>query len=288
MKNNNLNPASEKHRWSLNYGDTPEKETPEYWDKKAKHFAQSVHSQSNKKSVIDFLNRFSWSPNDRVLDIASGPGTYSIPLAKMVASITAIDFSSQMLEEFKKYAKDENITNISFVKQHWLDFESKDKFDTVLCLNALGVASIASNGEPCLAETINKLVTLTKKRLVITIPHATSVLPATLREQLNLSVASLESRRIATLYAMLVDLGALPEVTYIKHFSTKCFPDDQSAHKYILTMAGAELENKPELKGSANTSDIINEYLNKNLKKDNEKVCLDIVSKQALLVWVCD
>lgn len=52
---------------------------------------------------------------DHVLDIACGPGTTSILLAPLVEHITAIDFSEQMLECFRRNLNLNNLQNIDLL-----------------------------------------------------------------------------------------------------------------------------------------------------------------------------
>ncbi len=47
-----------------------------------------------------------------VIDIASGPGTLSIPLASKVKKVHAVDFSEEMLNLLRKRARQHNLNNI--------------------------------------------------------------------------------------------------------------------------------------------------------------------------------
>lgn len=81
----------------------------------------SLVAQGYKKSTQPFLAVYSEkviellrpSPEDRVLDVATGPGTLAILIAGLVKEIEAIDFSDQMIEELRNSLRDRNITNIN-------------------------------------------------------------------------------------------------------------------------------------------------------------------------------
>jgi SAM-dependent methyltransferase len=60
-------------------------------------------------------------PEDTVLDVGSGPGTLAVPLGAMVKQVTAIDYSSVMLEELHAAAGSQGIDNIVSVNASWED-----------------------------------------------------------------------------------------------------------------------------------------------------------------------
>ena len=88
------------------------------WDKRAAGFAK----RNIDSSYADrFLQLAQPEPHWRVLDIGCGPGTLALPLATKVQAVTAIDFSSAMLEELNKRAAEQGITNITTIQASWTD-----------------------------------------------------------------------------------------------------------------------------------------------------------------------
>lgn len=70
--------------------------------------------------------------NTKVLDVATGTGVASLYLAKKGGKITALDLTEAMLNEAKKKAVSENITNIEFKVGSAFDLPFKDEsFDIV-------------------------------------------------------------------------------------------------------------------------------------------------------------
>ncbi|MDD5386490.1 MAG: class I SAM-dependent methyltransferase [Sulfuricurvum sp.] len=88
------------------------------WDEKSRDMAQST---INSPYVNDFISRMNIAGDEVVLDIGCGPGALSIPLAKKVKEVIAIDFSTQMLSELEAYAAREGITNIRTFHLSWED-----------------------------------------------------------------------------------------------------------------------------------------------------------------------
>jgi SAM-dependent methyltransferase len=88
------------------------------WDKNAQSFADR-NSDSPYASLI--LSRLPLDPSMTVLDIGAGPGTLALPLAERVATVTAIDYSSQMLAILTKQARDKDLRNIRAINCSWED-----------------------------------------------------------------------------------------------------------------------------------------------------------------------
>ena len=88
------------------------------WDKRAAGFAQR---NINSPFADQFLAALSPDPSWSVLDVGSGPGTLSLPLARKVQKVTAIDYSPAMLAELNKQAGAAKLSNITTIQASWLD-----------------------------------------------------------------------------------------------------------------------------------------------------------------------
>lgn len=110
------------------------------WDEKSSDMAQST---INSPYVNDFISRMNITGDEVILDIGCGPGALSIPLAKRVKEVIAIDFSAQMLEELKAYAAREGVTNIKTYHIGWEDDWSHLPYiDIVVASRSMEVADI--------------------------------------------------------------------------------------------------------------------------------------------------
>lgn len=280
MQNFNIEKIREfyQHSWSQNYGDTSDKETPEFWSSRAADFAAKAHGTEARQESLDFLKRFAWSADETVLDVAAGPGTFAIPLAGMVKEVTVTDFSQAMLDQLQQQASLEGIVNISQLPGRWLDLQLPCRYDTVLCLNSLGVISADEQRQPHLVRTLEKLADACMQRLIILIPHADSPLNHEMRQILELDAVPLERMRVAVLYFAMVDCGMLPELYIVKRPFRWTFTSLEEARETLLKKAGVKAENYNSIEFDA--------YLNSTIQKDaSGRLTLAYQVSQALYVW---
>lgn len=112
----------------------------EYWNHFAPKYDQ-LHSPIKKsprvQEVINILQQEGFlNPQAKVLDIGCGPGNYSIPLAELCSSVTALDGASEMCRQLKKKVDQLGVRNIKVLNKLWeeieLDEEGMNKeFDLV-------------------------------------------------------------------------------------------------------------------------------------------------------------
>lgn len=226
------------HRLALNFGDDSSKETPEYWDLAAEKYSNSAHSTKGRADAEKFLNKFKWEKDESILDVACGPGTYAIPLIKRGCKVVGIDFSHEMLRHLKIQANKENIQNIETIEKRWLETDFDKQFDTVLCLNSLGVISTDNEHKARIEKCLIKLKELTKKRLIILIPHSDSILDEEMRKILGENQVSLERLRIALIYFAMVAQGMLPSLEITTIQNDKTFSDLEEVCNYLLKKGG--------------------------------------------------
>jgi len=75
-----------------------------------------------------------------VLEIGTGPGTLTVPLAKKVKKISGIEFAERNIKNLKLNLKENNLLNVEIVNKKWEDVEDneiKEKFDLVVCSHFL-------------------------------------------------------------------------------------------------------------------------------------------------------
>ncbi len=117
---------------------------PADWDKKAPSFAK----RNSDSPFIDLvLQRLPLTPKTTVLDAGSGPGTLSLPLARKVQSVTALDYSKGMLEVLEEQAKQQGSSNIRTVHGSWEDDWTDlaiEQHDICIASRSLSVADLRS------------------------------------------------------------------------------------------------------------------------------------------------
>lgn len=59
--------------------------------------------------ALEFLSRVSIEPGMRALDVASGAGQISIPMARLGAKVTGVDIATNLVEQARTRAKAENL-----------------------------------------------------------------------------------------------------------------------------------------------------------------------------------
>lgn len=121
----------------------PGPENPEAWNRKADGFRKRARSSAFTEKLLPILDL---QPDDRVLDIGSGEGTITLPIAKRVQSVTAMDYSSRMLELLAEDARENGIVNVKTVEGEWdSDWEKliKPEFDICLASRSFLVKDLA-------------------------------------------------------------------------------------------------------------------------------------------------
>lgn len=119
------------------------------WDKKASSFA----SRNRTSPFIDLLlAHLPLTADLTVLDVGCGPGTLSLPLARRVRGVTALDFSEKMLEILTQEAKEQNVDNITAVNCAWED----DWQEKGIAMHDIAIASRSLSVDN-LSEAIAKL-----------------------------------------------------------------------------------------------------------------------------------
>jgi len=94
----------------------------EFWNKRSENYANNIDKGKRKKKtdeILKFLEESGFNPEgSRVLDIGCGPGTLSLPLARLGAEVTALDISSGMLDRLKDSIKKESLP-IEVIECSW-------------------------------------------------------------------------------------------------------------------------------------------------------------------------
>ena len=117
---------------------------PADWDKKAPSFAK----RNSDSPFIDLvMQRLPLTPETTVLDAGSGPGTLSLPLARKVQSVTALDYSRGMLDVLEEQAQQQGSSNIRTVHGSWEDDWEElavERHDICIASRSLAVANLGA------------------------------------------------------------------------------------------------------------------------------------------------
>ncbi len=80
------------------------------------------------ENIVEFMLREGIIKyGDKIIDIGSGSGRYSIELAKHHTAVTALDANEDSLELLKKHAWQAHVTEINCIPIHWEDFNTDSR-----------------------------------------------------------------------------------------------------------------------------------------------------------------
>ncbi|MDU5734197.1 MAG: class I SAM-dependent methyltransferase [Veillonella sp.] len=103
----------------------------EYWDKRANDF--SLMRKSNDydfgRKVYAVLSHI-LTPDSTLLDIGAGPGSFTIPFAQHIKSVTAIEPSKGMVAVLKENAKELGVENFNIIEEMVQDLPQDGSFDS--------------------------------------------------------------------------------------------------------------------------------------------------------------
>lgn len=119
-------------------GQSRKKFNKSYWDDRAKHFSTIDNGALGRVQAM--FQHLQINAATSILDIGCGPGNLSIPLAKTVKKVTAIDPAKNMIEILNGTAEKNNLTNITCLQKSWDELTPGEDFpqhDIVLASYAL-------------------------------------------------------------------------------------------------------------------------------------------------------
>jgi ubiquinone/menaquinone biosynthesis C-methylase UbiE len=108
-----------------------------YWDS----------ARENQQSRIrQTLSALDIGPESNVLDIGSGPGVLSLPMAGKAASVTAVDASPAMIRVLREKAEEAGLENIRCLAAKWEDVDPErdlsPPYDVAVASLALGMPDL--------------------------------------------------------------------------------------------------------------------------------------------------
>jgi ubiquinone/menaquinone biosynthesis C-methylase UbiE len=113
-------------------------------------------SKENSHRVENTIAGTEITPESRVLDIGSGPGTLAIPFAKRVSHVTVVEPAEGMLSVLREKMAEEGVENIDIVQKRWEDVNVADDldppYDVVIASFSLGMPDIRAAIEKMIAS----------------------------------------------------------------------------------------------------------------------------------------
>ena len=121
----------------------------DYWDKASVTYNTDnteISSRRTDKALSALREKGLLFEGMRVLDIGCGTGTMSLTLAREGAKVTAMDFSSGMLDRLRADMSDKEAQRITLIQEDWHELDIQKKgwekaFDLVLAFMSPAVAA---------------------------------------------------------------------------------------------------------------------------------------------------
>lgn len=211
----------------------------------------------------------SWS----VLDIGSGPGILTVPLAHRVRAVTAVEPSLPMISRLKRHLVEENLSNVEIIHSRWEDI-SADELEA----HDLVIASYSLNFED-IRQALLKMNRLAK-RMVILYWFAGITNWELIRMDL---FSQVHNRKLAlfpkcnVIYNLLYDLGLYPDVEILQGTS---FPKEYADYGKALFY----------LRGTLNIFDethdeLLHKYIEDRWRRGDGRLFMDDRTTYVKLSW---
>lgn len=129
-----------------------------FWNGRASTFARATETEYIDHFLAIMKPEAHWT----VFDMGCGSGALAVPLAKLVSSVIAVDFSSEMLAIVRRRCEAEGIQNVKTICGQWEDDWEKLGINT--CDAAIASRSLMVDD---LQTSIMKLNNMARKRVYI-------------------------------------------------------------------------------------------------------------------------
>jgi SAM-dependent methyltransferase len=243
-----------------------------YYDneERAKSYDMSENIWADgKKRSADLDPDPSWS----VLDIGSGPGILTVPLAHRVRQVTAIEPSIHMISCMKGHLDRESLTNVRIINSRWEDVSADEleAHDLVIASYSLSVEDIQ--------EALLKMNHLAKKRVILYWFAGTTNWER-IRADLFPQVYGrkpVHYPKCNVIYNLLYDLGLYPDVEVLHETSfSREYPEYDQALFYLRSTLSLFDEDH---------DDLLHKYIEDHWRRDDGSLFMDDKTTYVKLSW---
>ncbi len=239
-----------------------------FWDGRAASFAKAIEESEFSDNFIDIMKP---EPEWSVLDMGCGSGTLAIPLAKKCSSVTAVDFSEEMLKFIRKCCRKGNIENVKTVNAEW----DSDWQKAGIGMHDIAIASRSMVSDD-IRSSILKLQSRARKRIyIVTVvgdgPHNRQVLEAAGR-------TFKPGPDYIYNYNLLYQMGISANISFIEERRNIGYESHEDALKALMWMfSGITLDEKTK----------VHDFLKNNLVLKNGlwKMPEDRLIRWAVIWW---
>jgi SAM-dependent methyltransferase len=244
------------------------------WNEGAKAFNTNigcnVKISSDNEYAKKFIDLMDFDSKSTVLDVGCGGGILTIPLAKKVKQVTALDVSNVRINQVKEKAKHEGLSNIKLMCEDWqhTSINKIGKHDIVIASRSLGMLD--------LREELKKIdAAATESVYISRNTPSTDTLRRELHEIIGLEYYDLPS--YIYVLNMLYQMGVLANVKFITCQRKEVYNGIEHALKIWMWRLGKPFKFEEQIR----------QHLLQNLiqNKKGELHTTPSAAKWALMFW---
>lgn len=238
-----------------------------YWNKRAVGFNENTVLM--EKLTKSQLERMSLLPENTVLEIGAGTGRLTIPMARLVKHVTAVEPSPIMISLLESNSKKQEVYNITPLNCSCEDLDTINiikSHEVVVASFSLFMTDIKA--------ALKKLNSLATKRVHLFL-SASKWISDELQEIIYGETLPFLCGDYIYVYNILHDLGILANVEIWDHQSTQSYDDLDAAVTQFM-------ENYRIL---SSKEDTLRNYLRERLVEENGKLWLRRNRKVAMVWW---
>jgi SAM-dependent methyltransferase len=243
--------------------------SPSFWDTMWKKPARVSENGGDRLQLA--ISKISVKPSDTILDIGSGPGDLAVPLAKKAMRVTAIDISTVALNHLEERAEKEKLINITSLAKRWEDIElgtDIEQYDIVVASYSLTMLDLAA--------ALSKMNSAANRAVYIfeaagqKYRHYQELWPLIYGEEFVLSPDYIY------IVNVLYQMGIFANVEIFEY---------ELIQKYTTLEEANRQWEKNLYTNNPQTTDIIRDYLDKKLSRDDNGLYMKDIQEMAAIWW---
>ncbi len=235
---------------------------PRYWNTEACAFNEDTpHWQELTKKQLKILPL---SKELTVLDVGAGTGRMTLPMAKRVKHVTALEPAEKMLARLNENAQTQGIPNITYLNQSLETLELSVRYDLVVASFSLFMSDLKA--------ALQKMDALANRAVYLFL-SASPWIDKALQKAVYGTVNSWSD--FIFIYNSLYDAGILANVEICTYTIKQSYANLEEAATKFLHINRIPLEKKAQLQ----------EYLRKHLVEKDGKLWSNRKRKAAAIWW---
>ncbi|MDD2935850.1 MAG: class I SAM-dependent methyltransferase, partial [Candidatus Methanomethylophilaceae archaeon] len=112
--------------------DVPAHEKVRFWNIFAETYTAEQQGDMPERIVEWLAERGCLDKTRDVLEVGSGPGTYSFPMSRRSRSVSCLDSSAKMLDRLFETAGREGVSNLERIDADWNTFDPDRRWDVIV------------------------------------------------------------------------------------------------------------------------------------------------------------